>query len=100
MKNLIRYKNRKIYDSDIRGYVNLDDILNMMLEGHKVTVTERETGKDITAIIYSQVLSEVVAKERSFDAKIVEKLILSSYEEKTSTQQKSVDTKAPYNYTN
>jgi hypothetical protein len=59
-----------------------------VLNGHKIAVSEHETGKDITAIILSQVLSEVVAKEMPFSADTLEKLILGAYVEKNTTDKK------------
>lgn len=92
MKHLIRYKNRKIYDSDIRNYVTLDDIKNMLLNGFTVVVEDRETGKDVTSMVLSQVISEVVAKERKLSVSTLREVIISSYN--------CVDEKSQTNYTN
>lgn len=92
MKQLIRYKNRKIYDSDIRGYVTLEDIKNLLLNGFDVVVECHETGADITAQVLSQVLVEVVIKQRKVSAQMLKKEILSAYN--------CVDDKSQLNYTN
>lgn len=92
MKHLIRYKNRKIYDSDIRGYVTLDDILAMVLEGNKVVVEDRETGADLTVQTLALVISEVVVKERKIPVNVLTEIITTSYN--------CVDDKRQTDYTN
>lgn len=64
MKTLVRYKNRKIYDSDIRNYVNFDDILKFILAGEDVIVKEHQTNVDVTATIYAQIIAEVTKQKR------------------------------------
>lgn len=92
MKHLIRYKNRKIYDSDIRNYVTLEDIKNMILNGFNVVVEDRETGKDVTSMVLSHVISDVVAKEQRISALTLKEIILKAYN--------CVDEKQQLNYNN
>lgn len=53
---LIKYKNRKIYNTEISRYVSLDDIILMIRNGENVTVKCKESGNDITLDILKQVL--------------------------------------------
>lgn len=92
MKNLIKYSNRKIYDPDISGYVTLDQIRDMILSGHDISVSDSSTGKDITAYTLAKVLSEVVAKESRVSARIIRETITTLYND--------IDAKRELNYTN
>lgn len=71
MKTLIRYNNRKIYDSDIRNYVNLSDILEMIAQGYTISVTEKDTGADITAHVLALALVELTKEGKIPSYKIM-----------------------------
>ena len=54
-----KYSNRKLYDTQSRRYITLDDIARMVREGRDVTVIQRDSGQDLTAVV----LSQIVARE-------------------------------------
>jgi polyhydroxyalkanoate synthesis repressor PhaR len=54
-----KYSNRKLYDTQTRRYITLDDIARLVREGGDVTVVQRDTGEDLTPAI----LSQIVARE-------------------------------------
>ncbi|TME17496.1 MAG: hypothetical protein E6I63_03310 [Chloroflexi bacterium] len=54
-----KYSNRKLYDTRSRRYITLDDIARMVRAGEDVTVIQRDTGRDLTPIV----LSQIVARE-------------------------------------
>src|SRR4051794_17811935 len=54
-----KYSNRKLYDTQTRRYITLDDIARLVREGGDVTVVQRDTGEDLTPVI----LSQIVARE-------------------------------------
>jgi polyhydroxyalkanoate synthesis repressor PhaR len=54
-----KYSNRKLYDTETRRYITLDDIARLVREGRDVTVVQRDTGEDLTPAI----LSQIVARE-------------------------------------
>jgi polyhydroxyalkanoate synthesis regulator protein len=55
--NLIRYKNRKVYSPEVKGYVNFNYIKALVQEGRVFTIRDHVTRNDVTA----QVLTEMVA---------------------------------------
>ena len=57
-----RYSNRKLYDTEARQYVKLDDIGEMVRRGEDVRVVDHATGADLTTGILLQVVLE---QERS-----------------------------------
>jgi len=54
-----KYSNRKLYDTRSRSYITLDDIARMVRDGRDVTVVQRDSGQDLTAVV----LSQIVARE-------------------------------------
>ena len=54
-----KYSNRKLYDTQSRRYITLDDIARMVRDGCDITVVQRDSGQDLTAVV----LSQIVARE-------------------------------------
>lgn len=59
-----RYDNRKLYDSEARRYVTLDDLSRMVGEGGEVRVVDQKSGEDLTTVVLAQVILEGI-KQRS-----------------------------------
>jgi polyhydroxyalkanoate synthesis repressor PhaR len=53
-----RYGNRKLYDTRESRYITLDEIAGYVREGEDVTVIENESGADLTAVAFAQILLE------------------------------------------
>ncbi|MCS6845088.1 MAG: phasin family protein [Caldilineales bacterium] len=53
-----RYPNRKLYNTQAKRYITLDDISELILEGHDVEVKDHETGEDLTGVTLSQIIFE------------------------------------------
>ena len=58
MKTLTKYKNRKIYSTEIKRYVNLDEIYDMVKSGETVRVLTHKGADDVT----SEVLKEAIMR--------------------------------------
>jgi len=67
MKNpeiLIRkYSDRRLYDTSASRYVKLEDIARMVRDGIDVRVVDGRSGKDITHLVFTQIIVEN-ARER------------------------------------
>jgi BMFP domain-containing protein YqiC len=64
-KHLIKkYANRKLYDTRTSRYITLDGISRLVREGHDIQVVDRDTGRDLTPLILSQI---VVSEEKLGD---------------------------------
>jgi polyhydroxyalkanoate synthesis repressor PhaR len=67
MKNpevLIRkYSDRRLYDTEASRYVKLEDIARMVRDGIQVRVVDGRSGKDLTQLIFTQIIVEN-ARER------------------------------------
>jgi polyhydroxyalkanoate synthesis repressor PhaR len=53
-----RYSNRKLYDTDARRYVTLDEIAEAVRRGEEVRVVDHVTGENLTTLTLLQVLFE------------------------------------------
>jgi len=53
-----RYANRKLYDTESRHYVTLEDLAEFIRRGEEVRVVDHVTGEDLTSITLLQVIFE------------------------------------------
>lgn len=58
-----KYGNRRLYDTAASRYVNLDEIAAFIREGKDVQVVDAKTGKDLTRVTLTQIITED-AKEK------------------------------------
>jgi len=58
MPTIKRYPNRKLYDTEAKRYVTLENITQMIHAGHEVQVVDHETGEDLTNLTLSQIIFE------------------------------------------
>jgi polyhydroxyalkanoate synthesis repressor PhaR len=58
-----KYSDRRLYDTSASRYVKLDDIAQMVREGANVRVVDGRTGKDLTHLVFTQIIVEN-ARER------------------------------------
>ena len=61
-----RYPNRKLYDTEAKKYVNLDDLAKMIRRGDEVHVVDYASGEDMTALILTQIVFDQEKKESGF----------------------------------
>ena len=57
-KVIKKYKNRRLYDTDLSQYVTLEDLKNYILMGESFLVVEAGSDKEITNNILLQILVE------------------------------------------
>lgn len=53
-----RYSNRKLYDSESKRYVTLEDLADFVRRGEDVRVVDHVTGEDLTSVTLLQVIFE------------------------------------------
>lgn len=53
-----RYPNRKLYDTETKHYVTLNEIAKMIRSGDEVVVVDHATDEDLTAVTLSQIIFE------------------------------------------
>lgn len=53
-----RYANRKLYDSQASRYVTLDAIADLVRAGEDLRIIDNDTGEDLTAVTFAQVIYE------------------------------------------
>jgi len=56
-KHLIKkYANRKLYDTQTSRYITLEGISKLVRDGHEIEVVDRDTGRDLTPLVLSQIV--------------------------------------------
>ena len=53
-----RYANRKLYDTEEKRYVTLEQVAGLIREGAEIKVVDNESGEDLTSVTLSQILVE------------------------------------------
>ncbi len=51
-----KYANRKLYDTHTSRYITLEGISDLVRDGHDIEVVDRESGRDLTPLILSQIV--------------------------------------------
>jgi len=74
-----KYGDRRLYDTGASRYVKLEDIARMVRDGIDVRVVDDRTGKDITQVIYTQIIVENAReKEIALPLQLLTQLVRSS----------------------
>lgn len=66
MPQIKRYPNRKLYDTEAKRYVTLEQIAQMIRKGAEVSVVDHETGDDLTSLTLSQIILEMEKRQSGF----------------------------------
>lgn len=51
-----KYANRKLYDTHASRYVTLEEIAQLVRDGHDIKVVDRDKGHDLTQVTLSQIV--------------------------------------------
>jgi len=84
-----RYDNRKLYDTEARAYVTLDDLAQVVSAGHEVRVVDQRSGEDITTVVLAQVVLEgLKARTAEIPRQVLTRLIRLGFAAKGSANDK------------
>ena len=61
-----RYPNRKLYDTESKRYVTLDEIAAMIRVGNDIQVSDHESGEDVTTLTLTQIILEQEKKSSGY----------------------------------
>ncbi|MEZ4637708.1 MAG: polyhydroxyalkanoate synthesis regulator DNA-binding domain-containing protein [Caldilineaceae bacterium] len=61
-----RYPNRKLYDTEAKQYVTLEQIAELIRAGQDVQVIDHESGEDLTSLTLSQVILDLEKRQSGF----------------------------------
>jgi polyhydroxyalkanoate synthesis repressor PhaR len=76
-----KYGNRRLYDTAGSRYVNLDDLAAHIRGGRDVRVVDAKTGKDLTRVILTQIITEDAKdKPTGLPLELLRQLIIASDE--------------------
>lgn len=74
-----KYGNRRLYDTSGSRYVNLDDLAALVREGKEVRVEDAKTGKDLTRVTLTQIITEdAKQKPTGLPLELLRELIVAS----------------------
>ena len=66
MKLIKKYKNRRLYDTEISQYVTIEDLHRYVVDGVGFTVQDSESGKDLTNPTLLQIIVDLQTTSSPF----------------------------------
>jgi polyhydroxyalkanoate synthesis repressor PhaR len=61
-----RYPNRKLYNTDAKRYVTLDQLAELIHSGDEVQILDHHSGEDLTAVTLTQIIFEQEKKQGGY----------------------------------
>jgi polyhydroxyalkanoate synthesis repressor PhaR len=61
-----RYPNRKLYNTESKQYITLEEISDLIRDGAEVRVVDHASGEDLTAVTLTQIIFELEKKQSGF----------------------------------
>ncbi len=61
-----RYPNRKLYNTDAKSYVTLDQLAELIRAGEEVQILDHQSGEDLTAVTLTQIIFEQEKKQGGY----------------------------------
>ena len=72
-----KYENRRLYDTTNSRYINLDEVAQLVQEGHDVEVVDAATGEDLTRLILTQIIVEhAKAPDSAFPIDVLRQMVV------------------------
>jgi polyhydroxyalkanoate synthesis repressor PhaR len=68
MRTIKRYSNRKLYDTQEKKYITLEGIADLIRSGADIEVVENDTGEDLTAVTFAQIIYEEQKQKQNHKA--------------------------------
>ena len=85
-----RYPNRKLYNTEDKQYITLDEIAELIRNGNDIQVTDNVTGEDLTAVTLSQIIFEQQKRYSGFLPRSVLTSLIQTGGEKISAFQRNL----------
>jgi polyhydroxyalkanoate synthesis repressor PhaR len=74
-----KYENRRLYDTTNSRYVNLEEVAQLLQQGHDVQVVDATTNEDITRLILTQIIVEdAKAPNSTFPLDLLRQMVVAS----------------------
>jgi polyhydroxyalkanoate synthesis repressor PhaR len=61
-----RYTNRKLYNTDTKRYITLDEVADLIRSGEEIKVIDNTTSEDLTTVTLTQIIFEREKKQAGF----------------------------------
>ena len=75
MRQIKKYSNRRLYDTQTSSYINLEELVDLICRGEKLVVTDARTDDDISSIVFLQALLELPEAVGLFPSTFIQRVI-------------------------
>ncbi len=90
MPTIKRYPNRKLYNTETKQYITLDELADLIRSGDEIHVIDNTSGDDLTALTLTQVLFEQVKKQTGFLPRAILSSLIQAGGEQISSLQRTL----------
>jgi len=91
-----RYPNRKLYNTEAKQYITLEEIAEIIRQGQDVQVVDHASGEDITALTLTQIIHEQEKKQSGFFPNAVLTSLIQASSERLLTVQRALSASVNY----
>jgi len=71
-----KYPNRRLYDTEISSYITLEDVRQLIVDGHEFEVRDARSGDDLTRSVLLQIIAEHEERgQPMFSTKLLSQII-------------------------
>ncbi len=75
MKTIKKYTNRRLYDTDQSKYITLEELAELIRDGHDVEVVAAKSNEDLTQAVLAQIVVESRGAARLLPAPLLTQMI-------------------------
>ncbi|MGM0454026.1 MAG: polyhydroxyalkanoate synthesis regulator DNA-binding domain-containing protein [Thermodesulfobacteriota bacterium] len=76
MRLVKKYANRKLYDTQEKRYITMDELSGLIKAGEEIKIVDNKTGSDLTAQVVSQLLArEKTDKDRAVPTSVLMQML-------------------------
>ncbi len=85
MRTIKKYSNRRLYDTEVSSYINLDALAELIRGGEQIRVVDAKSGEDLTHTVLLQIILETQGLKELFPSGFLHRII--RYSRATGPQQ-------------
>jgi polyhydroxyalkanoate synthesis repressor PhaR len=72
-----KYENRRLYDTTNSRYINLEEVAQLVQDGHDLEVVDAATGEDLTRLVLTQIIVEhAKAPDSAFPVDVLRQMVV------------------------
>ena len=75
LRQIKKYSNRRLYDTQSSSYINLEDLVNLVSKGESLVIKDAKTDEEISSAVLLQALMELPDAVSLFPSSLIQRAI-------------------------